>query len=187
MTWSDAVEPHRLTGGLVSLILILAACTGESESTTTTILDVTTISTPETTEPSPTTTVAPVTTTATTPDTTTTTAQATTVQLPQFPPERTDLEHGGDAWVVVLAASEDPAGSDLETAIVIAGEAGYTTGATDCDFGAATALGLPEDRRHFFTVSVYLRSESDAIAALDAFRARGVDGAVALVQTYCMD
>jgi hypothetical protein len=88
--------------------------------------------------------------------------------------------------VAVLAASEDPEDPALSKAEADAEAAGYTTGLTDCDFGAAQALGLPADG-HYWTVSVYLFDEADARAALDAFRARDIEGAVALVQTYCMD
>jgi hypothetical protein len=116
-----------------------------------------------------------------------TTSTTTTLALPAFPPGRETLEHGGDAWVVVLAASEDFNDEALAAAEEQASEAGYLTGATDCDFGAAAALGLPESESHFYTVSVYLDSEVDARAALDAFRARGIDGAVGVVQTYCLD
>ena len=67
--------------------------------------------------------------------------------------------------------------------VAAAEAAGYHTGPTDCDHGASEALGLPEA----VAVSVYLRTEADAHAALEAFLARGVDGAVARVQTFCLD
>jgi hypothetical protein len=102
-----------------------------------------------------------------------------------FPPERTELVHGGDAWVVVLAAGasdDDPA---LIAAVEAATEAGYTTGPTTCDLGAAEAIGAPEGS---LTVSVYLMSETDAQLALAAFEAIGITGGVvAVVATYCLD
>lgn len=97
------------------------------------------------------------------------------------------MQHGGEAWVVILASAaefDDPA---LDAAVAAAEAAGYTAGPTDCDRGAAAALGLPEEAS-VITVSVYLESEEDAQAALAAFEARGVDGAlVATVLTYCLD
>jgi len=126
-----------------------------------------------------------VTTTTTTPATTTT----TTVPLdeaPAFPPERTSLEHGGDAWVVILGASETSNDPALRAAELAAERAGYTTGATDCDVGADVVLGLPADR-HYYTVSVYLESEEDANAARDAFAEWGVGGIPGVVRTFCGD
>ncbi len=175
--------------GMATVALVVAGCAGEQAAPSST----SSLSTSSTTvEPSittvPVTTTVDTTTTTGVPATTNTSVSATTtVELPPFPPARTDLEHGGDTWVVVLAASEDPESPDLRTAEGAAGDAGYTTGLTDCDFGAATVLGLAEEEGHFYTVSVYLRSEADAEAALVAFRARGVDGAVGQVQTFCMD
>jgi hypothetical protein len=72
----------------------------------------------------------------------------------------------------------------LAEAVEAAEDAGYLTGPTDCDFGAAEALGQPAGN---LTVSVYLESESDAEAALIAFETRGVAGVVGLVQTFCLD
>jgi hypothetical protein len=94
------------------------------------------------------------------------------------------LEHGSDTWVVVLVGSDDFEDPVLVEAVEAAEDAGYLTGPTDCDIGAAEALGQPEGN---LTVSVYLESESDAEAALLAFEARGVTGVVAQVQTFCLD
>jgi hypothetical protein len=96
------------------------------------------------------------------------------------------LEHGGETWVVILAASEDFDDPVLDQAVDDATAAGYHTGPTDCDVGVAEALGLPENS-YLASVSVYLESEADAGAALVAFEARGVGGTVALVQTFCLD
>jgi hypothetical protein len=94
------------------------------------------------------------------------------------------LEHGGDAWVVVLAGSDDSNDPVLSAAVEAAEDAGYVTGPTDCDAGAAEALGQPEGN---LTVSVYLASQADAESALLAFEGRGVGGVVAQVQTFCLD
>ena len=92
------------------------------------------------------------------------------------------------AWGRHLGGSprrvDAPADPVLAEAILAAEEAGYTTGATDCDDGAPEALGQPDGNS---TVSVYLENEADAHAALLAFEARGVSGVVAQVQTFCLD
>lgn len=142
----------------------------------------TTATTPTTTTTAPAATVPPITAPATTVPTTTVPADP----LPDFPPPAESLTHGGDTWVVVLAASEGYADPLLSEAVLAAEAAGYATGPTDCDVGAVAALGLPEDRQ-YYTVSVYLASEGDAIAARDAFAARGVGATVAQVQTFCLD
>ena len=74
----------------------------------------------------------------------------------------------------------------LLNAMGAAGLAGYTTGATNCDVGAAEAIGLPEGGS-VFTVSIYYRSEHDAQAAADSFHSRGTAATAALVQTFCVD
>lgn len=165
---------HRLSL-LCSLLMLVVACDGvelkvgesstsSTSSSTSTIARSTTARTPTTTPYSTTTTPA----------------------VPEFPPEADSLEHGGDAWVVVLAASEDFDDPTLDKAVADAKAAGYRTGVTDCDFGAAEALGLAEEA-HYYTVSVYLNNQEDALRAEAAFEARGVSGTAALVQTYCMD
>jgi hypothetical protein len=88
--------------------------------------------------------------------------------------------------VVILAASTDSDDPLLASAALDAEAAGYRTGLTDCDQGVAEALGLPEGE-HYYSVSVYLENESDANQARDAFVARGLDGTVAQVQTFCLD
>ena len=164
----------RIASGAV-LVLALAACVTVDTSATS--------SAPPTTPN----TLATTTTQATTtlpPTTTVTTVAPTTTALPPFPPGRETLEHGGDAWVVVLAGSADGNDPALAEATQAAEDAGYVTGPTDCDEGAEGALGMPEGT---LTVSVYLETEADAQAALVAFEARGISGVVATVQTFCLD
>lgn len=157
------------TNGLMRLAIcligaaLIAACGTTTDPAATTV------------EPDPTTSEAVVTTVAT-PD--------TTVPLPGFPEQRTDLSHGGATWAVVLAGAEtaeDPAIVAAEQAPV---DAGYEVGWTDCDEGAAEALGMPGGT---ITLSVYFENEEDAEMAATAFAARGVDGVVAEVRTYCLD
>lgn len=123
--------------------------------------------------------------------TTGTSAASTTTaadERPAFPPARTDLEHGGRSWAVVLAAAADDADSPvLQQAVADAEAAGYRSGPTDCDMGADVALGFSEDET-VYTVSVYFETEADARQALAAFEQRGVaGGVVAEVQTFCLD
>ena len=165
----------------LAVLMMSGACATET-ATTTTVGASTSSSTSSTTEV---TAVQPTTsTTVETSTTTTTTAPLPTTTLPAFPPERASLAHGADTWVVVLAGSDTPDDPVLADAILAAEEAGYTTGATDCDDGAPEALGQPDGNS---TVSVYLENEADANAALLAFEARGVSGVVAQVQTFCLD
>lgn len=168
----------------VLLLLTAAACSdgtaNEGEATTVVTITTTTTTEPESATSTSTSTTTPSTTSTTEPSTT------TTVEPLPFPPERQNLTHGGDTWVVILAASEvfdDPV---LDTAVGDAEAAGYHTGPTDCDFGAADVLGLPDDQQ-YYTVSVYLSNQADAEAALDAFEAQGVSGTVGVVQTFCLD
>ena len=183
---SATVWPSRcLLPVVIGILLVVTACSGGVATTTGTTIAATSTLAPGGTDSLPTTTGAVTTTTTMTISTTAPTG--TTQALPVFPPERLTAEHGGDAWVVVLAASEvfdDPV---LAKAEGHARDAGYIAGATDCDVGAAAALGLRESDKHYFTVSVYLDSEADAHLALKAFQARGVEGVVAVVQTYCLD
>jgi len=115
---------------------------------------------------------------------TTVTTTSTTTPLLDFPPMREDLEQGGLTWAAVLAGAvdpEDPAAVAAEQAAV---DAGYTVGWTDCDEGAAEALGLPGGT---LTLSVYFDEATQAEQAATAFQARGVDAVVAEVRTFCMD
>lgn len=178
-------RPRKLM--LLTAVALVTAC-GASEPTstsadpaaepgpTTASTEVTpTTAAPPTAQASPTTQAPPI--SAPEPETTTT--------LPPFPPARDQLVHGDPTWAVVLAGSEDPADPVLAEAEQAAEEAGYTTGLTDCDDGAAEALGLPAPGT--YTVSVYLETEEDAEAAAVAFAARGTEGVVAEVRTFCLD
>jgi hypothetical protein len=180
---------RALLATLIASLLAVTACRDGQPSSDDSAAAATTsvaLATTSSADPEPTTSTTAVSTTLPPTTSSTTDATTTTIALPPFPPERESLTHGGDTWVVVLGASEQSDDPILDDAEARAAEAGYTTGATDCDFGAATALGLSEDT-HYYTVSVYLSTEADAEAALDAFEARGVKGAVGLVQTFCMD
>ncbi|MCP4964370.1 MAG: hypothetical protein GY926_03965 [bacterium] len=75
----------------------------------------------------------------------------------------------------------------LHHAVTAAEDAGYQTGPTDCDFGAAEALGLVPTEGHAMTVSGYFDTKVDGVAAQAAFAARGIPSDVAVVQTFCLD
>ena len=167
----------------IAVLMMSGACATET-ATTTTVGAATSSSSATTEDTAVQTTTSTVVTTTVPPTTTATTAPAPSTTLPAFPPARQDLEHGGSTWVVVLAGSATPDDPVLAEAILAAEQAGYTTGATDCDDGAPEALGQPDGTS---TVSVYLENEADAHAALLAFEARGVSGVVAQVQTFCLD
>jgi ABC-type Fe3+-hydroxamate transport system substrate-binding protein len=178
----------RKTIFIATFALVAAACSGTTAtSTSATSSDPATTVVETTTTTAGTTTAVPeTTTTPQPPETTTTAAPETTTTLPPFPPARQDLQHGGETWVVVLAAAEDFNAPALDAAVQAASDAGYATGATDCDMGAAAVVGLPEDT-HVYSVSVYLETEADAAAALTAFEARSVTGDVGTVMTFCLD
>ena len=163
---------------VVGLVITLAACvTVSTESSTTT----TEAATTTTTEATTTTTVAD---TTTTQAPTTTVAPTTTTTLPSFPEDLESLEHGGEVWAVVLGGSSDFEDTALVGAVADADEAGYVTGPTDCDEGAAEALGQSPGK---YTVSVYFADEATAQQALAAFEARAITGVVAQVRTFCLD
>ncbi len=161
------MRPRLAAAAVAVAVLALAGCGGDdsddadaTDETTTTTVDETTTSS--------------------------TGADGSDTTIPvAFPPANTDLSHGGTTWAVVLvgaATHDDPAVLEAER---LATDAGFNTGPTDCDMGAPEALGLPDSA---FTVSVYFATEADAVTALDAFQRSGLDGgAVAEVQTFCMD
>lgn len=120
----------------------------------------------------------------TTTPTPTSAVDETPTDLPAFPRERQDPEHGGLTWAVVLAGAADPDDPAIAAAGQAATDAGYSTGWTDCDEGAAEALDLPGGA---ITISVYFDSEVDARAAAAAFAARDIDVVVAEIRTYCLD
>jgi hypothetical protein len=141
----------------------------------------------ETTAEAPASSSTTVPTTAPPTSTTATTAPPSTTAAVAFPPALEDLEHGGPVWAVVLAAAETSDHPDLAAAEAAAADAGYQAGPTDCDDGAAEALGHGGDG-YWLTVSVYFETSDDAQEAAQAFAANGYPGAaVAEVRTFCLD
>lgn len=149
---------------MLLVALVVAACSGSTSP------DTTAATTPETT------------TSTTTP--TATSAGESTTTVPAFPPEKSELSHGELTWAVVLAGGSDPSDPAIVAAEEAASAAGYTAGWTDCDEGAAEALGMPGGT---LTISVYFDTEEYARAAQAAFAAQGVEGVVAQVRTMCLD
>lgn len=147
---------RRTAATILAVAVLVGACGGRTE--------------PPTSTPAPT--------------ATGTTAPGPSPTLPAFPPERDELEHGALTWAVILAGADDAADPAIVEAERAATDAGYTTGWTDCDEGAAEALGLTG---YTITTSVYFDTREDAQAAAAAFEARGVDGVVAEVRTMCLD
>lgn len=101
-----------------------------------------------------------------------------------FPPQRAKLEHGGEAWAVVLAAAVDE-NFRFGPALQAAEAAGYTTGVGACDQGDDEAFGWTGGDGS--TVVIFLESESDAVLAARLFERAGVPAAPALVTTFCLD
>ncbi|GEM_PF-6918351 len=106
-----------------------------------------------------------------------------------FPAERLDLEHGGEAWAVVLMAG--PGGSAAASTAVSAAEAaGYETGWTDCDRGAHEAFGWTggsTDGAVIGSVSIYMTGEQDARLAAQKFESMGTPAVATIVETFCLD
>jgi len=109
-----------------------------------------------------------------------------TVAAAGFPRTNTNVTQGGTTWGRrargVGRLRGPPA---LWNAVNAASDAGYTAGPTDRDVGAAAAFGVTGEI--IYTVSVYYGSQIDAQSAQAGFDAAGIDGAVAEVQTYCLD
>ena len=131
-------------------------------------------------------------------DATTTTSSTTTsttvanppppVGRPSFPPQHTDLEHGGVEWAVVLAVATGYDDRVLAEAVWSAAEVGYETGPTDCDVGVDEIVGLPSEEEggaHIVSVSLYFESRAEAEAFVAAYEpeVRGIGQ----VRTFCMD
>jgi hypothetical protein len=127
--------------------------------------------------------------------TTSTASPPSNAAPPSFPPARSDLVHGEPTWAVVLAGAFVEPGTSLDanqtlvSAVAVAERGGYTTGPTDCDEGAAEAVGAGPDARDFYTVSVYFATEADARRANEAFAAQvgWYSGVVAQIRTFCLD
>lgn len=166
----QATVARRRLGYRASLpliaVLVVTACSGSGSPDTTAA------------------TVPPGNTTAPTTAPTTTPVEEPSTTVPAFPPQAEELTHGGLTWAVVLAGASDPSDQAIVAAEEAATAAGYTTGFTDCDEGAAEALGMPGGT---VTISVYFDTEEYARAAQAAFAAQGIEGEVAEVRTMCLD
>lgn len=90
---------------------------------------------------------------------------------------------GASAWAVVIAGASDPFDPPLEDAEQQVLNAGYDTTITNCDVGAATALGMAPDSS--FTVSVYAADEQNASVLATALDAAGLAGEIAEISVDC--
>ena len=90
---------------------------------------------------------------------------------------------GDSAWAVVVAGASDPFDPLLATTVDQLAAAGYTTTITNCDVGAAVALGMQPDTS--FTVSVYAADESAAGLLVDDLEQSALPGVVTRITVEC--
>jgi hypothetical protein len=104
--------------------------------------------------------------------------------LPELPAPA-QLEHGGTAWGVYLAVSEDPNDPALDDAVARAAALGYEAGVGEiaCDQPAADLLGVQQDA---YAVALYFAKEADAETVASAVDAPAPVG-IAEVTTFCLD
>jgi hypothetical protein len=172
-------------GLVLTALMFLAACSSDEAGSTTTTAG----SSTSTSGVSVTTTTTPPTTSTVIATTTTSTLPTTSTTLPEFPPAKDALEHGGDAWAVYLAVADDFGDPSLDEASSLAETYGYFAGVTDinCDQGAGEAVGVASGGSEV-VVGVYFDTELDANQFVLAYEARGnAVAGVGLVQTYCLD
>ena len=100
-----------------------------------------------------------------------------------FPPARISLEHGGDAWAVVLGADEN-LDAGLTRGVQAAASAGFEAVASGCDRNDAEAFGWTAGGA---AVAVFFSSEGDARRAAQLFERAGIPAAPSLVSTFCLD
>jgi hypothetical protein len=122
----------------------------------------------------------------------TTTTEVEGDDLPEFPPDETNLTHGGQTWALYLAVARDfnIQAPEIQQAEQDAVDFGYDVvgaGELGCDVGAVEALGL-DPAGNWVGVAIYFPDESSAEDARAAFEARDVPVAgIASVTTMCLD
>lgn len=92
---------------------------------------------------------------------------------------------GARRWAVVLAGASEPSDPILELAVADATGAGLEGAVTNCDRGAAEALGMAPAGT--YTVSVYADTNEAAEALLGRLVGMGVEGVVAAIVQECPD
>ncbi len=92
-------------------------------------------------------------------------------------------EVGATAWAVVVAGASDPFDPLLGETVELVAAAGHRTTITNCDVGAAAALGMQPQVS--FTVSVYAADQSSADRLAESLEAVGLPGVVTEVSAVC--
>ena len=90
---------------------------------------------------------------------------------------------GGSAWAVVIAGAADPFDPLLEDTVANLTAEGYETLITNCDVGAAEAIGMQAALS--YTVSVYAQDRENAEGLADILRENDLSGTVAQVSVDC--
>lgn len=90
---------------------------------------------------------------------------------------------GATAWAVVVAGASDPFDPLLGETVDLVAAAGHTTTITNCDVGAAEALGMQPALS--YTISVYAADESAAGLLAASLDAAGLPGVVTEVSVIC--
>ena len=90
---------------------------------------------------------------------------------------------GASAWAVVIAGATDPFDSLLEGTLENLTAQGYETLITNCDVGAAEAIGMQPVVS--YTVSAYANDRENAEGLADILREIDLGGTVAQVSVDC--
>ena len=105
---------------------------------------------------------------------------------PDPSPDRVSVgvpELGDSVWAVVVAGASDPFDPILEDTVGLVTDAGHDTTITNCDEGAAEAIGMLPDAS--FTVSVYAATPDAAAVLHEELAAAGLPGAISEVLVRC--
>ncbi len=114
-------------------------------------------------------------------DTQDATSDDTTQNLAE--PETDVPDEGRQLWAVVLAGASEPSDPLLEETVSDLSRAGHETNVTNCDRGAAEALGMNPSES--YTVSVYADSEEAAMILLNDVAPRGIVGVITQIRVEC--
>jgi len=90
---------------------------------------------------------------------------------------------GANVWAVVVAGASQPHDTLLSMTVDDLAAVGYQTTPTNCNQGAAEALGMAPAES--FTVSVHFETEAEAASANRKLEAAGLGGIVAMVKVKC--
>ena len=90
---------------------------------------------------------------------------------------------GATAWAVVIAGASDPFDPLLGETVDLVAAAGHTTTITNCDVGAAEALGMQPAVS--YTISVYAADEDAADRLAASLETVGLPGVVTEVSVVC--